>query len=160
MGFEPLLGDMTEMDPRIFTDAPIGLRDDLLTLGLERRIVWDPAKNILFVNLARLSVRTGADVEAIRERVNAVVGPLGHKVDVVVNYDQTRIDEPVENAWAEMVDDLETRLYGRVSRYSSSAFRRRRLGQTLESRRRPTIHESGRAAEEALRNPQDGSSSP
>ena len=77
MGFEPLLGDVTEMDPRIFTDAPIGLRDDLLTVGLERRIVWDPAKNILFVNLARLSVRTGADVEAIRERVNAVVGPWG-----------------------------------------------------------------------------------
>ena len=150
MGAEPLVGDVAEMDPRIFRDVPMGLRDELLTIGLDRRITWDPAKEILFVNLARLSIRTLADLEAIHDRVNEVVGPLGRKVDVVVNYDQTRIGEEVERSWSEMVDDLETRLYARVSRYSHSAFLRRKLGRTLETRRRPTIHESERAAEAAL----------
>ena len=76
---------------------------------------------------------------------------MGQRVDVVVNYDQFHIAEPVEKAWAEMVDDLETRLYDRVSRYSSSAFLRRRLGRTLERRGRPAIHDSEHAAEDALR---------
>lgn len=151
MGFPPLLGDVVQMDPRIFTDAPMGLKDDLLTIPLKRRIVWDNGKEILFINLSRLAVRTMADVEAIRQCVNQVAGPLQRRVDVVVNYDQFHIAEPVERAWAEMVDDLEARLYGRVSRYSTSAFLRRRLGRTLERRRRATIHDSEHAAEEALR---------
>jgi propionate CoA-transferase len=150
MGFQPLVGDVAEMDPRIFRDAPMGLRDELLTIGLDRRITWDPGKEILFVNLARLSVHTTADVEAVRDRVNQVVVPLGRKVDVVVNYDQARIDEAAEHSWSEMVDDLETRLYARVSRYFHSAFLRRKLGRKLESRRRPTLFESERAATAAL----------
>ncbi|PAU96815.1 acyl CoA:acetate/3-ketoacid CoA transferase [Paracoccus salipaludis] len=155
MGFTPLLGEVALMDPRIFTDAPMGLKDDLLTIPLERRITWDDAREILFINLSRLAVRTPADIQAIRQCVDAVAGPLGRRVDVVVNYDQFHIAEPVERAWAEMVDDLEARLYGTVSRYSSSAFLRRRLGRTLERRRRATIHDSEQAAEEALRHGAD-----
>ena len=89
------------------------------------------------------------------QRSKAPVGPLQRRVDVVVNYDQFHIAEPVERVWSEMVDDLEARIYGRVSRYSTSAFLRRRLGRTLESRRRPTIHDSEHAAEEAMRHAPD-----
>ena len=109
MGFAPVVGDVVEMDARIFRDAPMGLRDDLLTIGLDRRIVWDPVKEVLFVNLSRLVIRNQGDVEAVRNCVNEVVEPLSRKVDVVVNYDHTRIDEAVERAWSEMVDDLEAR---------------------------------------------------
>ena len=49
-----------------------------------------------------------------------------------------------------MVDDLETRLYGRVLRYCQAAFMRRTLGRKLESRRCPTLYESKRAATAAL----------
>ncbi|WCR10786.1 acyl CoA:acetate/3-ketoacid CoA transferase [Paracoccus stylophorae] len=150
MGFAPLVGDVARMDARIFSDRPMGLRDDLLTIGMERRIAWDAAKEILFVNLARLSIRTVADVESVRDRVNEVVEPLNRKVDVVVNYDHTRIDEAVERTWSEMVNDLENRLYAHVTRYAHSAFLRRKLGRTLESRHGPTIHESERAATAAL----------
>ena len=69
MGFTPLLGEVALMDARIFTDAPMGLKDDLLTIPLERRITWDDAREILFINLSRLAVRTPADIEAIRQRV-------------------------------------------------------------------------------------------
>ena len=151
MSFRPLLDKVVQMDPRIFMDMPMGLKDDLLTIPLDRRIIWDAGKEILFINLSRLAIRSPADVEAIRRRVDQVAGPVGRRVDVVVNYDQFHIAEPVEKAWAEMVDDLETRLYDRVSRYSSSAFLRRRLGRTLERRGRPAIHDSEHAAEGALR---------
>ena len=153
MGFAPLVGDVAEMDARIFRDEPMGLRDDLLTIGMDRRIVWDGSKELLFVNLSRLSIRTAGDVEAVRNRVNEVVQPLNRAVDVVVNYDHARIDEAVERAWSEMVNDLETRLYARVSRYAHSAFLRRKFGRTLESRHGPTIYESERAATAALQRP-------
>ncbi|WP_299357957.1 acyl CoA:acetate/3-ketoacid CoA transferase [uncultured Paracoccus sp.] len=150
MGFKPLVDEVGTMDPRIFTDAPMGLRDDLLTLGLDRRIVWDASKEILFVNLARLTVRRQSDIDAIRDRIAAVVSPLGRRVDVVVNYDQTRIEQAMEHDWAALVDDLEQTFYARVSRYSTSAFLRRRIGHTLERRRLATIHDSEAAAEAAL----------
>jgi len=151
MGFAPQIDDVAQMDPRIFTDAPMGLRDDLLTLGIERRIQFDAEKDILFINLAKMAVRSLADLSEIKTRVESVLMPLGRKVDVVVNYDQTRIDDNMTQDWAEMVDDLELRLYKRVTRYATSAFLRRKLGQTLEHRRRTTIFDSERAAEAALR---------
>lgn len=151
MGFTPHIGDVAQMDPRIFIDAPMGLRDDLLTLGMAQRIQFDVDRDILFINLAKMNIRTAADMDEIKSRVETVLAPLGRKVDVVVNYDQTQIDDNLTHAWSDMVDELEERLYKQVTRYSTSAFLRRKLGQTLERRRRVTIFDSERAAEAALR---------
>ena len=151
MGFTPHIGNVAQMDPRIFIDAPMGLRDDLLTLGMAQRIQFDVDRDILFINLAKMNIRTAADMDEIKSRVETVLAPLGRKVDVVVNYDQTQIDDNLTHAWSDMVDELEERLYKQVTRYSTSAFLRRKLGQTLERRRRVTIFDSERAAEAALR---------
>jgi len=151
MGFAPVIGDVVPMDARIFTDAPMGLHEDLLTLGIERRIQFDEDKDVLFINLSRMNIRTPADLSEISMRIETVLSPLGRKVDAVVNYERTRIDDTVGHAWTDMVTDLENRLYRRVTRYSSSAFLRRRLGQTLERDRRSTIFDSEGAAEAALR---------
>lgn len=151
MGFVPLMDDVAQMDARIFVDAPMGLREDLLTLGMTQRIHFDTDREILFINLAKMTIRTPADMEEVKVHVERVLTPLQRKVDVVVNYDQTQIDEHLTHAWSDMVDDLEARLYKRVTRYSTSAFLRRKLGQTLERRRRVTIFDSERAAEAALR---------
>ncbi|MDO5528063.1 MAG: acyl CoA:acetate/3-ketoacid CoA transferase, partial [Paracoccus sp. (in: a-proteobacteria)] len=153
MAFRPLIGDLAEMDSRIFTDAPMGLREELLAIPLARRIWWDAGKEILFINLSRMSVETRAEIEEVRKRINEIVQPLGRRVDVVVNYDHFHISSRIERDWAALVDDLEARLYAQVSRYSSSAFVRRRLGRTLERRRRATIHDSAMAAQEALHPP-------
>ena len=156
MGFAPLVDEITLMDARIFTDAPMKIRDDLLSIPLERRITWDPAQAILFINLSRFAVRTPAEVEAVRQRVETVASPLGRRVNVVVNYDQFHIAEPVEWAWSEMVGDLENRFYAQVSRYSTSAFLRRRLGRALERHRRQTIFDSEQAARDALHQGDNG----
>lgn len=151
MGFVPHVADVAAMDPRIFADEPMGLQNDLLTLGMEQRIQFDVERDILFINLAKLTIRYASDLQEIKARVETVLAPLARKVDVVVNYDQTRIDDEIAHDWTSMVDDLEARLYKRVTRYSTSAFLRRKLGQTLERRRRVTIFDSERSAEAALR---------
>lgn len=151
MDFEPEVDDPAPMDPRIFRKDAMGLANDLMGLSLARRIHWDGERGILFVNLAKMRIRTSDDVVAIRRAVETALAEVSQRVDAVVNYDQTRIDEAIEREWAEMVEDLEDRLYAHVTRYATSAFLRRKLGQTLERRRRATIFDSERAAHAALR---------
>lgn len=153
MSFTPRTDDVREMDPRIFTEGRMGLSEELLCLTLERRIQYDIKRDLLFVNLAKMNIRSQADIDQIRIRVETVLSPLGRKTDAVVNYDQTWIDNRLAQEWSMMVDSLETRLYKQVMRYSTSAFLRRKLGNTLEQRRRPTIFDSERAATDARWDP-------
>lgn len=146
MAFRPLLREPLEMDPRIFAEAPMGLKVDLLRLDLDDRIALDADGRRLFNNFEKMRVRSLEDVEAIRARVEAVCAPLGHRVDVIVNYDGFRIDEEVEDAYAAMVEDLEDRFYDRVSRYSGSAFMRMKLGRALARFAPAHIFETGTEA--------------
>ncbi len=146
MGFTPLVDEPDMMDARIFADEPMGLRVDLLHLDLEDRIALDAATNRLFINFEKLRIRTRDDVDQIGTRVEALLTPHDQAVDVIVNYDGTRIEEDVAKDYAEMVAGLEDKYYARVTRYSSSAFMRLKLGQTLT--RAPHIFET---ADEARR---------
>ena len=59
-----------------------------------------------------------------------------------MNYDAFRLDQEVADAYAEMVRSLEEAYYTRVSRYTTSAFMRVKLGQVLTRTVRPHIFES------------------
>jgi propionate CoA-transferase len=150
MDVEPQVGNLGRMDGRIFRDPPMGLKVDLLHLDLADRIALDADGERLFINFEKMRVRTLEDVEAIRAAVERVCCPLSHKVDVIVNYDGARIDDEVADAYAAMVDELEQRFYGRVSRYSGSAFMRMKLGRLGRDDARPHVFESAEAARAAL----------
>ena len=130
MDFQPLVEDVEEMDRRLFLPEAMELRTDLLHLDLPDRIALG-SDGRLFINFENLRVRSTDDLDQIRERVEAVCGPLGRRVDVVVNYDRTRIDEEIEDAYIGTVRALEDRYYGTVSRYSGSAFMRMKLGEAF-----------------------------
>jgi propionate CoA-transferase len=146
MAFRPEIGEIAEMDPRVFADRPMGLRVDLLHLDLEDRITLSPDGRTLFINFEKLRVRSREEVERIRARVAAVCAPLLHRVDAIVNYDGARIAEEVETAYADMVRDLEGRFYDRVTRYSGSAFLRMKLGRALGRDGQPHIFETAEQA--------------
>lgn len=150
MGFAPLAGDPAPMDARIFDAAPMGLKAEMLDIPIDRRIHLDAGRGLVFINLSRMTIRA-EELAAIRAGVEAALAPLGRRVDAIVNYEMTRFDDRIAHDWAAMVSDLEARFYRRVTRYASSAFQRRRLGQTLEYGRDGTIFDSGAAAEAALR---------
>jgi propionate CoA-transferase len=134
MGFRPRTTEVRVMDARIFRDEPMGLKRDLLHLDLADRIQRDDAANRLYINFEKLRVRSREDVARIAERVAELCRDQARPVDVVVNYDGARVDEEVEDAYAEMVAGLERRFYGTVTRYSGSAFTRIKLGRALASR--------------------------
>ena len=95
-------------------------------------ITVDPARDTLFLNFEGMRVRTGKDVEDIRSAVERRCRDIGHRIAAVVNYDNFRIDPEQVDGYAAMVRQLEESCYTEVSRYTSSAFLRMKLGDALE----------------------------
>jgi propionate CoA-transferase len=133
MDFAPLVSpQLSLMDSRIFADGPMGLREDLLALPLDKRLTYDPTKNIFFLNFEGMVVRNKADIERIRDAVESRLQPIGRKVAAVVNYDNFSISPEMLDGYVEMVRSIVDRYYLDVTRYTTSAFIRAKLGAALE----------------------------
>ena len=143
MEFRPLVRSPVPMDARIFGAEPMGLKDAVLAISLEERMTYDARKATAFYNFQGLRVRTGKDVEDIRRAAEAICRSAGKRIRAVVNYDDFQIDEAVMDDYAAMAADLTTRCYSGVSRYTTSAFMRLKLGEALAHRGvAPHIYES------------------
>jgi len=82
---------------------------------------------VLFINFEGLGVDGARDIDDIETAVSGRVGPLGKRVDVVVNYDHFSIRPELVDSYTAMVDRLSERFYGRVTRYAASGFLKARL---------------------------------
>lgn len=134
------------MDPRLFTEGTMGLRERMLELPLGERISYDPERNTLFLNFEGLHLRDLSQLEALRDTVTAKCQAIGKRMAVVVSYDQFVLDPGLESAYAASVADLERDCYGAVSRYTTSAFMRLKLAQVI-TREAPYFREpAGRAS--------------
>lgn len=152
MDFHPIIDTPDLMDARIFGEDPMGLRVDLLHLDMTDRIVLDGQGQRLFINFEKLRIRTPDDVAQVKARVEALLEGHPNRVDVIVNYDGSRIDDEIAADYAAMVADLDERFYARVTRYSSSAFMRMKLGKALDRalNRAPYIFETAEDAQHFL----------
>jgi propionate CoA-transferase len=136
MGFAPIVEDVRLMDARIFRPAPMGLAKDFAGYAdLGPRIGYDAQRNILFLNFEGLRVRSEQDVTQIRDAVERRCRAIGRRVNVIVNYDSVQIDDTLLDAYAKMVRAMEDAYYLKVTRYTTSAFLRMKLGQALTERR-------------------------
>ncbi len=135
MDFTPIVEAPDEMDPRIFRDAPMGLEKVLLgERDLADRIVYDPERSILFLNFEGMHIRTEQDIAAVQEAVEERCRKIGKRVAVIVNYAAYRIDDEVLDAYARMIRYMEENYYTTVTRYSTGAFLRMKLGDALTKR--------------------------
>jgi len=153
MEFKPVLKcPLRPMDARIFAEAPMNLRNDLLAMPLEKRFWYQSKENILFINFEGLAVRDTAQIQRIRETVEKICAPLGKKVFVIVNYDNFSIIPELIEEYAGMVQQLVNKYYQDVTRYTTSAFLRIKLGDALKKRAvAPHIFENLAEAEQALK---------
>jgi propionate CoA-transferase len=158
MDFVPLMPvPPRPMDARIFADGPMGLRQDLLHLPLARRFSYDALQGIFFANFEGHVVRDSADVEAIRDAVQRCLAPLAHKVPAIIDYDNFQVAPQILDEYSAMVSDLAQRFYSRVTRYTTSAFLRVKLGEALRQRGvAPHIFESAEQARAHLADDADG----
>ena len=142
MRFRPIIGQVRPMDPRIFRPEPMDLKGMMLNLDLSDRLAYDADRNTLFLNFEGVHIRQAADIAAIQAAVVKRCTEIGRRVAVVVNYDAFQLDPELADAYADMVRSLEEQHYTRVSRYTTSAFMRVKLGQALTRTVRPHIFES------------------
>jgi propionate CoA-transferase len=152
MDFKPLVKDTPRlMDERIFKTEAMGLKDDLLTLRLEDRFTYDAKDNLFFVNFEGFSVHNTETIREIKETVEKILSPLDKKVYTIVNYDNFSILPDFVDQYTKMVNSLVDRYYTGVTRYTTSAFLRMKLGDALKKRDVAShIYESRQEAQEAL----------
>jgi len=133
--FEPLIPVPPKaMDARLFADGPMGLREQLLQIPLDRRLTYDADHNALFINFERLKVRTVCQLQAMCWRVANKLDRIGRKVYAIVNYDGFEIAPEVVDEYAAMVKGLADAYYWNVTRYTTSGFLRLKLGEALQRR--------------------------
>ena len=152
MDFSPIVREPQPMDARIFRAEPMDLREQLLEIPLEQRLTYDADSNLFFVNFEGLSVRGSAQIDRIRALVAERVGSLGHRVNVIVNYENFSILPELLDEYSEMVRWVTDNFYSTVTRYTTSGFLRVKLGDALGRRQlAPHIYETAAEARQQLR---------
>ncbi|NNL78839.1 MAG: acyl CoA:acetate/3-ketoacid CoA transferase [Desulfobacterales bacterium] len=153
MDFEPIIKNSPRrMDERIFRPESMGLRDDLLTLTLEERLTYNPVENLFFVNFEGFAVKTSQEIQDIKNAVEKIVASLNRKVYTIVNYDNFNIVPEIVDEYTDMVKFLVDNYYSGVTRHTTSAFLRMKLGDALKKRDvAPHIYESSEEAARKLK---------
>ncbi len=151
MDFKPIMRRPPKlMDERIFRFAPMGIKDDLLTIPMEDRFAYHAADNIFFINLENYYIKTSEEIQRMREIVGGILEPLGKKVHTIANYDNFNVSPHLLDEYVEMVK-YAAGFYETATRYTTSAFLRMKLGDELEKRGvAPHIYESKEEARKAL----------
>ncbi|HRE86168.1 MAG TPA: acyl CoA:acetate/3-ketoacid CoA transferase, partial [Accumulibacter sp.] len=134
MDFEPIIGEYAVMDARIFNANPMGLEAELLNLSLPERVIYDPERNILFLNFEGMHVRVEEDVKAIWDICELRCRAAGKPVGVIINYDRFRINQDMYDAYAEMDRYFLANYFSQITRYATSAFLRAKLGEAFSAR--------------------------
>jgi propionate CoA-transferase len=152
MEFEPRISSgLCTMDERIFRPESMNLLQELFALPLEKRFHYDPEKNVFFVNFEGFTIKSSQDVKEIEARVTNMLDPLDRKVNAIVNYDDFTIYPDILDEYTEMVKGLVDQYYLDVTRYTTSVFVRRMLGDALEKKQVSSrIYANREAADQAL----------
>ena len=135
MDFAPIIKTAPRlMDSRIFSPEPMQLRADMLRMPLEQRFSFDAQQGLFFVNFEGWTVRSVTDVQEIKTQLEQRLKILGRKVPAIVDYDNFTVLPDAFDAYTAMVHEVAERYYSRVSRYTTSAFLRSKLGDALHKR--------------------------
>ena len=91
-------------------------------------------------------------IEDVVAKIRETCGPLGRKVYAVVDYEGFELDSDLEDAYLDAVQEIDDAYFHGVTRFTTSAFMRVKLGSALESRGvAPHIYESEGEAAGAVR---------
>ena len=80
MDFRPIIDAPHPMDPLIFREQPMGLKDRLLSIKLPDRFTYDQSRETLFMNFEGLRVQTQKDIDAVWRAADERFAAIGKKV--------------------------------------------------------------------------------
>jgi propionate CoA-transferase len=139
------------MDPRIFSDEPMGLsRDSLVDLG--DRLVHHAEDNVLYVNLEGLHLDTAEQARELATHLDRRLTSLDHRVHAVVNYDNLELGPTAEDAFFTMIRDCSEHRFLSAAHYSTNAFFRHQLGPRFtQAQLGQTLYPNFAAARKSMR---------
>ncbi|MEA1969556.1 MAG: acyl CoA:acetate/3-ketoacid CoA transferase [Thermodesulfobacteriota bacterium] len=154
MDFKPVINQHPAlMDERIFKPQPMGLKEDILELSLDQRLSYNQEENLFFVNFEGYSIKNNDEIREVETAVEKILSTLDHKVYTIVNYDNFSIHSELLDEYTAMVKSLVERFYSSVTRYTTSAFYRMKIGDALKKRDvAPHIYGTREEADKALKN--------
>ena len=125
-----------------------GLDRDLLSIPLTDRFAYDAGRNIFFLNMEGLSITSQEELDAVVSAVGGSPVEIGHRVAMVVNYDNFYIAPHLYEAYLLAFRGLADEYYESATRYTTSSFMRLKLSDGLSRRGlAPHIFESAHEAE-------------
>ncbi len=132
--FEPIVDNPRPMDAALFQPDRLNLRKRFLDIHIEDRLSYESDTNTVFMDYAGMRVSTEQDLDDIRAAVDKLLGPLGKRVNAIVNYERFEADPEIMAKYLDLVKYVEDTYYIRVSRYTTSGFMRLKLAQELDKR--------------------------
>lgn len=132
MEFMPAIArDLMLMEPALFREGAMGLRERLLAKPLSARYQLDAVHRLLFIDFEGLNIDGPEAIAAIEQYVTQLLQPMvtcpEERLTVVVNYDNFSIVPSLLDEYSAMVDRLTARFYRRVTRYGTGGFLKARL---------------------------------
>jgi len=148
--FRPIVKCPATMDAPIFRPGPMGLRERLLDINIDDRLHYDATTNTVFMNYSGMRVRRAEDIQTIVAAVDRLLGPLGRRVNSIVNYEGFTVDDEAMTAYMDAVKYVEQKYYLKVSRFTNSGYLRLKFAKELERRQLTsrvfeTRHQANRA---------------
>lgn len=152
MDFKPIIRTTPKlMDKRIFLDIPMGIKHDLTQIPINDRLSYLAEENLFFVNFEGLSIRSKIEIDEIENHIDLLLASVDQKVFTIVNYDNFDILPELIDEYMVMVASVVHKYYEKVTRYSTGAFMRMKLGNALSERNlAPHIYESKEEAKKEL----------
>jgi propionate CoA-transferase len=143
MAFKPIVHTPREMDRRIFRPDPMGLREDMLRLPLDARFNYDQERNILYLNFEDLQVKSMKTIEDVLAKIRRSASRSATRSTPWSTTTASNSTTTSEDAYPDGVQKMDVTYFHGVTRFTTSAFMRAKLGDTLESRGvAPHIYES------------------
>ena len=129
--FKPVINAPVSMVSALFVNERMGLRGLMSELRLDKRISYNPDNNMLFLDFSAMRLETVEDVISVRDSVEAVLKPLGRRVDAIINYDGFWTNPEISDDYLDAVHYIQSRYYNKASRFASNGFARIQLAKGL-----------------------------
>ena len=134
LAFAPKIGNVRQMDHRIFREAAMGLRAHFLDLPLADRIRYNATDGRMEFNFRSYALRLASELDELERLVAAHCEGQKAPVDCVVWYDGFSIASALEPAYQDLIARLEKAYYRRTTRYTRNPFQRLKFGAELAKR--------------------------
>lgn len=132
--FIPGQKNVQSMEAALLLPERLDLRSRFLDININERLSYDSASNTVFMDYAGMRVQNQKDLENIKEAVDALLGPVGRRVNAIINYERFEAAPEIMPQYLDLVRYVEETYYDKVSRYTTSGFMRLKLGQELGKR--------------------------